>query len=162
MLFRRDDGEKRQKGKFCSFCFLGSHTSPCSNWQMKHRWRRGSGAETVNRKSIKKASWWNSFCQSVAVSICYNFSLWIKHKLLFTACVIFWHRRNKKNSKPCRTKQPQPWHLQKLTFIFYLLLYTVSSCVQWRSLVAIQPITIKNPRVYNIKKVRQLRSVAVL
>ena len=31
-----------------------------------------AGAEKVKRKSIKKASGWNSFYHSVAVSICYN------------------------------------------------------------------------------------------
>lgn len=34
-----------------------------------------AGAKKVKRKSIKKASGWNSFYQSVAVSICYNFLL---------------------------------------------------------------------------------------
>ena len=34
-----------------------------------------AGAEKVKRKSIKKVSGWNSFYQSVAVSICYNILL---------------------------------------------------------------------------------------
>ena len=34
-----------------------------------------AGTEKVKRKSINKASGWNSFYQSVAVSICYNFLL---------------------------------------------------------------------------------------
>lgn len=84
-----------------------------------------AGAEKEKRKSIKKASGWNTFYQAVAVGICYNCLLWIKHKLRFVACIICWHWLHvdveKENNQICKKKkQSQQCHLRKLTLIFPL------------------------------------------
>ena len=66
--------KKRINGIVCPICFMGNHTSlfkMADEVRVEERIGEEAGAEKAKRKSIRKTAGWNSFYQSVAVSICY-------------------------------------------------------------------------------------------